>query len=481
MNRNASNKLIVREGNRLDGKMVDSNHLNSFMQEDPQMFNNAIKLIFSQRNIQSDPISELTEGRGKIKMLDGASDYWKWKQAIAPRPARITENLESANTTPGIDGLSFKLKLDQEWFSQGEVLTSDKVHMIRVSSQVAPYRDGNGWVYTMEYLTDDMSAFYPTTLLKVGSEYVSMFSMYPERASQAANLHFESNIELMNNLPDQIRLRHAVSGYVDDKVILVESYDWDYKTNKPIALTGTKWITRAELKFWKEFDSMKGNSLFYSRGSSHLKGESGYNLRTPYGFKQQLEWGNVETYNTLSEKLLREFFMDIFFSRVNMENRNVVMMTGEYGFTLFDEAFKRAAGNFLMTTDKVISGSGMDMGFGYQFTKYRMINGGQITLKHLPSLDTKVTNNMRSLTTGYPKESANFYIMDLSGEGADNLWMVRRPDSLKYGYKVGTSAPWPLKGGAISHEADEYTLIARDRCGIHIEDLSKTAVLKLAE
>lgn len=480
---NTSNKLIVREGRRLSGnKLVDTNHLNSFlMQDKPEMFNNAIRLMFSARAIQSNPITELTEGREKVRMLTTESDYWTWKMGKAPVCARVTENLESSNLTPGIDRLSFKVKLDQDWFSQGEIISPDKEKQVRVSSQIKPYKDGNGWVYVVELVTDDANDFLDPKFLEVGSEWVTLYGMYGEMAQQSTGVHFDSHIELINYMPDMIRKSHTVSGYVDDKVLTIENWSWDYITNKPIELNDVKWISRAEVEFWKQFNQEKENSLFYGRGSSDIKGESGYSIRTPYGFKQQLEWGNNETYNTFSMKLLREFLMDIFFGRVNMENRNVTLLTGEYGFMLFDQAVKQEANNFIFPADKVLSGSGMNMGFGYQFTTYRMINGGTITLKHLPSLDTKITNNMRSTVTGYPKESANFYIMDLSGEGADNIWMVRRPNTLKYGYVVGTSAPWALKGGPISNEIDGFKMIARDRVGIHIEDLSKTAVLRLAE
>jgi len=478
-NLNVSNKLVVSEGKRLSG-MVDTNHLQMFLQESPEKFNKVLTMAFASRNIQSNPLLELTEGRGKVRFLEGNTDFWTWDQQITPRPAVVVENVESS-TTPGIDKTSFKIKLDQDWFSQGETITTDKELLIRVSQLVAPYKESNGWVYTVDLLTDNANDFYPTSYLQPGTEYVRMFGVYGEEASQATQLNFEGNIKLMNSLPDMIRKQHTVTGYVEDRVLTVSSAIVDPKTNQVVELSDSKWISRAEVKFWKEVNEEKENSLFYSRGSSHIRGESGYAVRTSYGFKQQLDWGHVESYNTFSEKLLREFLMDVFFGRVSSKNRNVVLLTGEYGFMLFDDAFKRATNGFFMNSDKFVTGSGMDMGYGFQFTKYYTINGGTITLKHLPSLDTRITNTMRSKKTGYPKESATFYILDLSGEAADNLWMVKQRDSLHYGYIIGTRAPWPLKGGQISNAKDGYTMIARDRIGLHIEDVSMTGKLVLSE
>ncbi len=479
-NLNVSNKLIVSEGYRLSG-MADTNHLQMFLQESPEKFNKVMTMAFASRNIKSNPLLELTEGRGKVKYLQGNTDDWTWSQQITPRPAVVLENIESS-ATPGIDKTKFKIKLDQDWFSQGESITTDKERIIRISQEVAPYKEGPGWVYTVELLTDNANDYYPTDYLEAGVEYVRMFGTYGENASQSTKLNFDGNIVLKNSLPDMIRVSHDVTGYVQDRVFTVSSYITDVEDpTKTTELSDSKWISRAEVKFWEQVREETENTLFYSRGSNHIKGESGYNVRTNYGFKQQLDWGHVETYNTFSEKLIREFLLDVFFGRVSSKNRDVVLLTGEYGFMLFDDAFKRATNGLLIDTSKVISGSEMNMGYGYQFTQYRMINGGTVTLKHLPSLDTKITNTMRSKKTGYPKESATFYILDLSGEGVDNLWMVRQKDSLHWSYITGTRAPWPLKGSVTSNAKDGYTLIARDRVGLHIEDVSMTGKLVMGE
>lgn len=476
------NRLIVREGQRLAAnKLLATNHLNAFLEEGkPQVFDSVIKTIFTQRQIMSNPITELTEGRSKVKYLTGQSDSWTWKMAIASVCARVTENVESSNTTPGIDRLPFKIKLDQEWFSQGEVITPDKNKQVRISSQTKPYKDGNGWVYTVELVTDDATEFLDSAFLAPGTEWISIYSMYGEGATQASGVHFDSHIELENSMPDMVRMQHQMTGYVQDMVLTVENWQMDGAGN-PVVRKDVKWIGRAEVELWKQFNAQKENSLFYGRGSSDIKSDGGHSLKTPYGFKQQLEWGNNETYNTFSLKLLREFFGDMFRGRVDMGNRNIVMLTGEDGFTNFNNAIAKEANGFLpFVADKVITGSGMNLGFGMQYKSYTMPNGGTLTLKYLPSLDTKVTNSMRNTQTGNPIDSSTYYVLDLSGEGADNIQMVKREDSLHYGYVIGSRAPWSLKGQVISNTMDGYTMIARDRVGLHIEDITKTAVLRPA-
>jgi len=459
--------------------MVDTNHLSTFSDQNPQMFDDALQMAFGFMQYPNDPIRELTAGRMKVRELDGTSDSWSWKQAIRPRPAILLENLEGSTNKPGYDRTYFKIKLDQDWFSPGEILTTDKKNFVRISQQIAPYQESGGWVYTVQLVTDNAQDFYPQYLMRAGSEYVSVSSAYSEQASQSAGLHFEQMIELKDQLPDMIRLSHKVTGYADDRVLVFEQAEVDNQTGEVIKVNDSKWISRAEIKFWRHMEMQKGNSIFWGRGSKDLDGEKGYKTRTPYGFKQQLEWGNVETYNNFSEKLIRDYLMDVHFGRVMGDNRNIVLMTGEAGMRLFDAAFKNEANKFLIPAANVVKGGdNMNLEFGYQFKSYRLINGGTVTLKHLPYLDVDITNNMRDPKDGYPIESKTFYITDLSGEGADNIYMVRQPNTLKYGYIVGTSAPWALKGSVISNAEDAYTLIARDRCGIWIKDVTRTGILK---
>lgn len=475
--RNTSNKLIIREGPRLSG-MVDTNHLIRYAQVDPVFVDSAIRMAFTSMGYVGDPMMELSLGNGTPFILSSESDSWKWRQVIRPRPAVILENLESSNTTPGIDGTSFKIKLDQDWFSKGEILTSDKLHFVRIATDQEPYQESGGWVYFVNYVTDDPTAFYPTELLAPGSEYLSSHNLYGEQSSLQSGVHFDNIITLQDTLGDMMRFEHKVTGYVDDMVLNFEMWEADPQTGKPVKMVDSKWINRAEIKFWKHIDKAKSNYLFYGQGAS-FKGEKGFAVNSRYGVKYQLEhWGNVETYSQFSEKLLREYLMDIYIGRLVESERNVVLLTGEVGFMFFDEAMKREANKFLLTNDVVMRGSDpMNQEFGYQFRQYHLINGGIVKLMKLPHLDGDITNTMRDPNTGYPRQSANFYVMDFSGQLKDNFRVVKRANSLKYGYLHGTSAPWTMNGQVMSVTEDAYTLVARDRCSPWIQDVSATGAL----
>lgn len=479
---NTSHKLVVRESPRLSG-MVDTNHLINYAQINPFFVETAIRKAFTSMRYVGDPLAELSfggnGGRGTPYILKGESDTWQWRQAIDAPPARVVENIESSST-PGIDGTYFKIKLDQKWFSKGEIISTDKESLIRISTIQDPYPESGGFVYFVQLVTDDPAAYYDTALLAAGSEYVSMHNLYPEGSSLQSEIKHDGIITLQDSLGDMMRWQAKVTGYVDDMVLNFDMVEVDPQTGKEIRVVDSKWINRAEIKFWKTIDMNRGNYLFYGRGANNLDGDSNYPTRSRYGLKYQIEnWGNVETYSEFSEKLLSDYLLDIYIGRKKPSERNIELLTGEYGFMLFDAAMKRSTNKFVMLSSEVLKGADpMNLRYGYQIKSYNLVNGGTVTLRMLPYLDTDLTNTMRATSTGFPSQSANFYVMDFSGDLEQNFKVVKRQNSLKYGYLHGTSAPWQMNGQVMSVTEDAYTLVARDRCSPWIQDVSATGVLK---
>lgn len=469
-------KLVVSEGYYMSG-MTDKNHLSRYIQDyGPEKFSQIMIQAFSNRQIDSNPLLELTEGQGKVRYLSGQSDSWTWDMALSRyKPLRIVENLESGNLTAGLDGIPFRLKLDKDWFTNGDVISCDRRNtQVRIGEEPI-YQESNGFVYTVYLVTDSPATdYYPQKNMASAVEYVKLYSMYPERASQASKLHFLPTAKLLDYLPDMIRLEHEITGYADKRVLMTATAGPDgTPQNNP------RWFKRAELEFWKTFYKMQNDSLTWGRTSTHLKGESGYNLRTPHGLWQKLDLGNVYHYGKFSIKLLEEYLISIFFGRVDGKNRDVVLLTGEYGMKLFSQAIRDEVGSFglFINSDKAITGTGRDMGFGYQFTKFYPINGGTVTLKWLPSLDTDLTNFEKG-NGAFPPTSATFIILDLSGDNSDNIQLVKHKEAEEYGYIVGTASPFgPLNGSLISNARDGYSMIGKTRCGIHINDLTRTGKL----
>ncbi len=81
----------------------------------------------------------------------------------------------------------------------------------------------------------------------------------------------------------------------------------------------------------------------------------------------------------LSVSLLRDYLMDIFFTRENETNRDVKLMTGTLGSILFHQALANMANGFLTLdthwTKDIASNNGTPaLQFGAQYTRYKGFN-----------------------------------------------------------------------------------------------------------
>ncbi len=473
------NKLVVNEGTYFSG-LSDTNHISKYINDySPEKFSQLMTQLFAYKMLMANPLLEMTEGRNQVQYLE-TSDSWEWDIALSGwNPLVVVENLESTNTTAGIDGLPFKLKLDKDWYTHGDVISPDKRKtQVRIGEE-AILKESDGYVYTCYLVTKSPGTeFFNQKYFKPGVEWIRLYSVYPERSGQFSKIWYTPTAKLMDHLPDMIRIEHEITGYADQRVIQVATAAFD-KNGQFQQLTDPRWFKRAEVEFWKHYYKQVENQIMWAKESNHLRGDSGYNIRTTDGLWYKLDYGNVYPYSKFSIRLLEDFLLSIFFGRVEGKDRNVVLMTGEWGMQLFHRAIRDEAGKFglFINSDKAVTGSGMDMGFGFQFTEYFMINGGKLTLKYMPSLDVQTTNSEKGAGL-YPATSATFIVMDLSGDFADNVKLVKHRNDEEYGYILGTASPFgPMKGGISSSPKDGYSMWAKTRCGLHVTDLSRTAKL----
>lgn len=479
---NTSNKLIIRETPRINGLHVQSNHIKKFAELQPEMFEGLVEQ-FQSKQMYVDPIKELLGGNSTTRILeDGTSDTWTWKQRIRARPAYVTENLESTNTTPGIRKTRFKLKLNEDWFSPGEIITPDKKNFVRICQEDgSKYTESGGTVYVCEYLDgNDVNAFLPTRFLAEGIQWITSYNLYGEEASQASGVHEDGSITLQDTLGDMMRFTASSSGYVNDLgVINFINYSVDPQTGETIEPVSMTWANKVEAKIWRALDKQKWNYLFYGVGDNNLSGEKGRKVRSNFGFKYMLEnWSNTESYNTLSSTLIREMVYDLFIGKMDMSQVNIEFVGGLQAEFFLDEALKRDTNNFTITEDTVLRGNNpMDLEYGYQIKRWVMPGGARISFRRINFPDTDIVNGMRDVTTGRPIESGHMYVFNLSGDLKNNLQIVKRKNSLRYGYTAGTGSNF-ANGGLLSYPDDRMEIWVRDRVSPWIQDISNCAMLK---
>ena len=478
------NKLVVQETPYSSEWMMDTNHLRQYLGEvAPQQMDTYVNSLFMNRKDYSAPfISALEMKASSTMLLTGSSDSWSWDFEKPIIPAEVVENLEVGNNTPGLGKEPFRIKLDRDWFTYGDVITADRFS----SKQIRVIPDGiqrmsDGWVYTCQLVTDDETDYYPAVFLERGQQYRKLYSIYGEYNDQGTKVLHAGKLKMMNRLSGEIRTDYSITDWADALTLTVSNVQFDDK-GKPVKVNDSRWFKRAEIAAWAQHRRMKEDYLVFANQGSNLASPSGYDVSTSMGLWQMLHLGNVNYYSNLTLRKLVESIGDMLYGRTSLEERNVELYTGEAGMILFSDAVARGAFGLggLIPLEKFIDGRGMDMTFGYQFKAYRMPNGGMITLKHLQTLDSADTKSERG-SGRFSRLSSTFIGLDMSPDAVDNVKVVKRSSRQDdyWGYVPGTAGPYgPIKGGISSSKKAGYDMWMYSRLGLHIEDITKTFILK---
>ena len=115
---------------------------------------------------------------------------------------------------------------------------------------------------------------------------------------------------------------------------------------------------------------------------------------------------------------------------------------------MVNEAIKReaASDNFITVNgDKsginAVSGEGMDLGFGYAFTRYVIPFLANVKFVINPAFDNVHTNDIENpVIDGHPLSSYSFIIFDITDNTNDNIYMLKLKwdNQLKWWYQNGT-------------------------------------------
>lgn len=479
-------KLVVDESPFMSNWMDDTNHIRTYLHDvEPQKMDNIVNMLFTQRQDFETPLLSSLEGKASSTMLlDKESDSWSWDFAKNIPPAIVLENKMAGATesTIGKDRSLVILKFDSERFTYGDVICCNRFQNKKL--RVVPdgiTREGAGWVYRMQLLSTTATDFYPAAFCEEGQEYIKLYSMYGEFNDQGSKVAHGGKMKMMNSLAGEIRTETAITDWADAMTITLSSVLVD-ASGKLVEVTDSKWFKRSEMAAWSEHRRMKENYLMFGSQANNLQSPSAYDVTSGMGCWDMLHLGNVNYFNQFSMKSLTEPIGDMYYGRVAGANRDVDLYTGEAGFNLFSDAVANKINGLggLIPLDKFVTGSGMNMGFGYQFQAYSMPNGGTIRLKHLKTLDSWTTKSERG-SGKYSRQSATFIGMDMSKDNRQNMKIVKRSTRAEdyWGYVVGTCGPdGPLKGGMSGTKKAGYEMWINSRIGLHIEDITKTFILK---
>lgn len=472
-------KLIVKQM-PWHANMTEMNNLGAALIAKPDVFEGKMTQLFTSTRYSDNPLTTMLSPSARTSN----STNWEWDlKGANTRPLVIVEDLVAGVTYPGKFKTVFNMKLDENWYLAGDIITpgaANKKYQVRIQEVVGTR--GGGTIYAVRGMNDDPQFFIPKKYLVVGTPWAKLFSQYEEGAEQSGSTQYAMPISLRNHM-SRFRKMYKVTGDAANDVLAVKIADSKGTMHD-------SWIKYAEVEYWEQWYRELERGFWYSRSTDSVIGATGRPIYSGPGVQEQLEDSHVYNYSHLTATLVEEYLMDIFYGRVKPgKGREIKAFTGEYGMLIFHRAvqdwmnktgFIKVVDQFLI--DKTSSTYNENAYVaGYQFVKYRMANGASLELVHNPLYDDREINFEIDEVTGYPIESMRYTFLDFSqGKGGPNVEIVNKDKGFKLGYVHGLQSPYgPVNNGAMAHSGDYYEMHVQKQAGVHIEDVTKCGELKL--
>lgn len=481
----AKSNLIIKHYDGFGGNFLDSQYLgNAYEPGKPYVFMQTLSKVFSSQNrfFTGKPLIGMTMAKSYgTKEID--TEIYRWTmQGAEEKLATILEVIDSGNTTPGLNGMTFRIKLDLDYYHNPDVLLpEDPNYPLAIVD--GPIQDGTGSIYVVRLQGDDPTAFVPTSLLQVGKEFSKAWTSVASEYNDRFGTQQVPNSFLLESQVGAF----AQSIHVTDKALrdsgrlAVEFLYTDPRTGKESKVSS--FLPLYEARMHDELYMGMEAAMIYGKKETK-PGDNGYWIKTGPGLREQLRDSWVEYYSTpLTTEILKDYLLDIFFSRTNESDRKVTAMTGTLGSLMFHDMLAAEASAFFTIDSHFIqkaSTGPSHLSFGAQFTHYRGPEGIEVTLLKNPFNDSKkYCKRVHPLYVNMPIDSARMTFLDFgTSNGSNNIQMLTVKDTYRWGYLQGTVGPnGPIKGGQVSALKAGYDVFTEGTAGLWIQDVTRCGEL----
>lgn len=482
-----NNGIFLRENSYKTTSHVDSYHLQNMLKSAEPTDLGPVDLWAMTQKVEM-PLYQMSSFGGKnVIMVDNARGEYKWQMPIAQDLPYIVEDIESTNTRKGIDGQTFRVKLNKRTFGHGDIFTYDKyngVEMYITADDIIPA--GDGFIYTVQLVNNDNAKYLDNKYLKMGTKVFRKGSArsgdYGERFSDIGEVKI-GNREFYNYVGGaEAHVHYSISSKADmmmkggmradGTVPVLELWRTFDKSLDPSITTledmakkmGPEYVKRAvqsgtlsksfvttlEAAHLSKIANDIESYLMWGQGG-RLKQDGPDDMRLSVGLWKQLDNSYKRIYNKsgFTLDLFQSEIFNFFNGKVEFQgpdpNRTIVVQTGMAGMRMINEAIKRevfASGLVQNATDiGAVTGKGMDLGFGFAYTHYKIPFLANMKFVLNPAFDNIHTNDIENpIIDGFPLSSYNFIIFDITDNTNDNIYLLKLSwdNQLKWWYQNGT-------------------------------------------
>lgn len=488
-----SNGIFLRDKTFNQASHVDSYHLLSQMKDVGPDDMGIIDLWATFRKKEM-PLYSLASFNGKnVDMVKDPKGRWTWQTPVPNDLPFSIEDVDPSNTTKGIDGQTFRIKLSRREFGKGEIITYDKYNGVEM--YIVPAADiiaaGDHVIYTVQLVNNDNVRYLDNKYLAGGTKFFRVGSARGEYGQTWADMNSEAKMrEYYNFLPTgkshayysvSDRARKLVDGgigyttadagmvteiwrstdttvtnnpSITDLSSLASTMGADYikKAKANGTLSGT-FLNKLEARHISKIAMDIENYLMWGKGG-RIRQDGPDDIRMSTGLWKQTDSAFKRVYNlaNFSLDLFRNELFNFFNGKVEFEGpnpgRELDVWTGIAGMKMAGDAIMKEAGalGWIINADRsgvgAVTGDPMALKFGFAFTQVIIPFYGTLNFRLNPSFDNVNNNPIENptLADGFPLSSHSFIIWDVT-DSADNIFLKKDfyDNEFNWHYQNGTT------------------------------------------
>lgn len=454
----ASGQIKTREYTGFGGDRFDMKHVGQlFNYEAPHRFDSYIAKIYSSSDrFDAKMFTGATLAKGKFKEI--MQDRYTWMLEDDDEKAfTVMAFVEGSNAAPCWNNSTCRLILDEFWMKEPDVIIgNDNNFPLEIVGTPTPYQ---GYaMYTVRLQDGDPDATLPIDLLQVGQIFrkqsssvgtdnnqiwgTTQFGSYQELECQIGQ--YAENVIVEEKLIRMEKYTRENGGKTDNSVSsgyfipLKEKNFGSGKESAPKIERGM-FIMAAESQCFKQIEHDREWACLYGRMSSR-KDYTGRSVkRTAPGLRQLTLDGHIFFHNgSITAQELKDFIMDIWFSREDETMRKLTIDTGTGGSDLFHVLLANEANAFLTVDTHFVQQYGgaasRHLSFGARFVHFYAGNGVEVDLVLNKWKDSvKYCGRVHPDHPNMPIDSFRMDVYDWGKSGGeDNITMVMQKGTSYY-------------------------------------------------
>lgn len=439
--------------------LTTPDHLGWLGMQEPQLINSVIENLFELDKGSNNVVALMN--KFPVFELDQDGPY-RWRvYGATERPlalVKCTSDEAGSTTVTSTDTFGKNNTIFYLWFNEdlfpGEpaVLAGQTPEYYQYRVKGEPAKIGDLYRYAVVLHNPDPAAYAPYNDLIGGQLFSYMYGLVEQTLSSKGTDIMHSSPFMLENTLSGIRKEYEVPGSMINAgknaplATMFKTSDGQMKT---------RWIDKLSYDFRVQCMQDKAKLLMYGKstkgpdGNYNAYGLSGNVIRAGFGMYEQMEMGNILTYNDFNLDMLFEFIMDFSVGKMTSASTEWLLTCGAWGAVDFSRAaLTKFGGLNWFRSDfnmKNINADGSINAREGQVFSYSFPNN--VTVKVMVDSSKDVLPNVKRHPRGGLYSSRIFDVLDIGTSATPNIQIVKVKDTPEvFTYIPGMRSPFNPTG-----------------------------------